>query len=759
MSKLLQTWVWAIGLCSIAPVWAQSAQPKQPLPMGVCPLPTELFQTPIEPIANLPKGAIGVRSERSDLDYRTEVASFFGDVEVQLDNQQLRTEQAQINQQSGAINASGRTRYTNGYVQVESENFRLNSAENQAYISGAQYQLVASGARGKADILSLSPQSVRLEGSTFTTCPTTDPAWQLSARTISLNEDEAFGEAWHAKFELFGVPVVYIPYMSFPITDERKSGFLFPTVRSSQKNGFELEVPYYINIAPHMDATITPRYMAERGLQMQGEFRFLTASSRGQYNLALLENDSSRTGDNSRFLWRVEQEHTWGENWRAYANGTFISDDDYLNDFGSDFAGRADAQLYRHVQVDYLSEQWQVTLRSEDFELLGNFRSPYRTLPQISSYYTYTGPFGLDFDVFSELSHFRNQELSSDYATRLHLEPQVRFSLEQPGFDWLAELGYAYTYYDQNEDLDRGLQENPSRGMMNFRWRGRLNFERQLEINGASYQQTLQPQIQYLYTPYRDQAGIGIYDSTLMQDDYQGLFRARRFSGLDRIADANQVAVGASTSLFDSQARELARLSLAQIYYFSDSETQLLEQQGAIAADRSDLAIETRFRLNNRWYVDSAIQYDMELNSTRKSQTSIEYRKDSKNLMQVSHRTVTSILDDNIEQIGMLGVVELSPRWQIASNWYYDLHHNRTNDALIALQYSDCCWAMRVSAYRRIDRSFEFFNGQPVIGEPEFDTGVSFQFIIKGLGSDNQSLLDLLEQSLFGYRQPFHLSN
>ncbi|WP_055439648.1 LPS-assembly protein LptD [Pseudidiomarina woesei] len=747
--------VFAVSAWQHTALAQQNVQPD----MSVCPIPAPLFNAPINPFPNLLPGAIGVRANRADIDSTTQVASFFGAVEVQLDEQQLRTEQAQINQLTGNINASGETRFTNGYVQVASENFRLNSGENQAFLSGARYQLAVSGAHGKADMLAISPQQVRLEGSTFTTCPSENPAWQMSAEEISLSEDEAWGEAWHAKFELFGVPVLYIPYINFPVTEERKSGFLFPTFRSSQKNGFEVEVPYYINIAPNMDATITPRYMAERGLQMQGEYRFLTETTQAQYNLAYLNDDKSSSADNSRFLWRIEQRHAWSDNWRGYINGTFISDDDYLNDIGSEFAGRADAQLYRHAQIDYLSKNWNVTLRTEDFEILGNYRSPYRTTPQIISHYSISPLENWDFKLFSELSHFSNQDDSSDQATRLHLQPQITYHLERPGYDWLAELGYAYTHYNQDASSERNLAENPTRGLPSFRWRARVNLERLIDINDSIYTHTLQPQIQYLYTPYRDQSGIGIYDSTLMQDDYQGLFRARRFSGLDRIADTNQVTVGASTSLFDQQARELARFSFGQIYYFENSRTQLFEGVDTTSENRSDLALETRFRISNNMYFNSSIQYNLEQNTTRKSQTTLEYRKDEFNLIQFSHRTASNLLENNVEQVGMLGVVEISPRWQLASNWYYDLANSRTNDALIALQYTDCCWAMRISGYRRINRNLEFNTGVPQAGAPEFDNGVSVQFIIKGLGSDNNGLLDLLEQSLFGYRHPFHLSN
>lgn len=728
-----------------------------------CPVRAPLFvTTDLVPIEDLAPGAIGVRADTADIDSETTLASFTGNVQVQLDNQFLLTEQATVNQGSGNINASGATQFTDGYVQVSSDNFRLNSGDNRAYLAGAQYQLRDTGAHGTAELLSISPQQVLLAGSTFTTCPTDKPAWQLSADEINLSEDEAWGEAWHAKFELFGVPVLYVPYINFPITDERKSGFLFPTVRSSQKNGFEFEIPYYINIAPNQDATVTPRYMAERGLQLKGEYRLLNAEGSGQVNVAYLDNDDSLESDESRYLWRVEHQQRWSPSWRSYVNILDISDDDYLNDLGSQFAGRADAQLYRHARVDYHNEYARVMLRAEDFEILGDYRSPYRTAPQLTTLFDWQSSQALELNLFSEFTHFRNQDDSSDYATRFHIEPAVKFAFEQPAYDVLSELRYSYTYYDQAANVSQdstSLTENPSRTVPQFRLRGRLNLERDFAWGEKNYQQTLQPQIQYLYVPYRDQTAIGIYDSTLMQDDYQGLFRARRFSGLDRIADANQVTIGASTSIFNENARELLRFSAGQIYYFDDSQVSLFDEASQIADDRSDLAFETRFRFNDRLFLNAAMQYDMEQNNTRKSQTAVEYRVNERNLIQFSHRQVTNILNDDIEQLGLQAVYQVKANWQVASNWFYDLEQKRTNDALLALQYNDCCWAIRFSAYRRINRNLELQATDPMNRQPEFDNGVSVQFIIKGLGSDNANLFDLIEQSLFGYRHPFYLSN
>ncbi|EKE87478.1 LPS-assembly protein LptD [Idiomarina xiamenensis] len=725
---------------------------------GVCPVRTTPTLT-LAPFPDLQPGTVGARADNVDVSYDQSVAHYRGNVELEYDGRRLLTQHATLNRDTGQIDAPGETTFTDGYVFVTSANFSLNANDNVAVLGSSAYQFSQQNARGEAQSLTLTETSVDLADATFTTCPADDPVWQLSAGEIRMNKDEGWGEAWHAKFELFGVPVLYVPYFNFPITDERKTGFLYPTFGSSSNNGFEVETPYYINIAPNMDATITPHYMSQRGLQLGGEYRYLSAEHQGQLNLEYLDDDKSLDSVNSRYLWHVEHEANWSQHWRGYVNATDISDDNYLNDFGSDFAGRADTHLYRHAQLDYSENDWNAQLRFEDYELIGQYRSPFRTIPQISVNYQPFVNDGLSYSFASQLSHFRNQDNSDEYATRLHVEPGFSYRVEQPAYDWIAEASYLVTRYQQ-QSPNENISDSVTRALPQLRFHGRLNFDRFFEHDGENYRQSLQPQIQYLFVPYEDQSDIGIYDTTLMQEDYYGLFRARRFSGLDRIAEANQITIGASTGIFNQHEQELMRFSLGQIFYLEDSRTRLLEDDSsAITSTNSELAAEASFYLGQRWSFSSAIQYDTELNLTRKSQTALEYRKDENNLFQVNHRVVTNLIGDNIEQVGMQGVWSLNNRWQVASNWYYDLSHKRTNDAIIGLQYSSCCWAVRFSAYRRINRNFEYMQNIGMLNQPEFDNGYSIQFMIRGLGGDNNSLLDMLQKSLFGYRRPFYLSN
>ncbi|WP_404403101.1 LPS-assembly protein LptD [Idiomarina seosinensis] len=750
-----------LSLCLFAPP-AAALQSNANTTSRDCRSPGQSFEFEAPDFdSSLKPGSIAVYSDRAEI-FTGQSANFTGDVLIQRNNQWLITESASIDQSTRSIRATEGVRFTDGFIQVSGQAFLFDGEQEQAQLTDTEYQMANTNARGRAEQLNLSAQRVSLLNSSFTTCPSNDPAWQLTAERIEITETSDYGKAWGAKLELFDVPVFYLPYFTFPVTDQRKSGLLFPTIDSSSNNGLEIETPYYLNIAENMDATIAPVWMSERGLMVKGEYRYLFSQTSGQINLEFLPSDNARADGEDRYLWHVSHSTDFAQDWSAFIDATHISDDNYLTDFGSDFAGRADTHLYRVAQVDYNSQSLHFRIRSEDYKLLGQYRSPYRTLPQLSLTFHQPEPTGLSWSWYNELTYFQNQEQSNRYATRLHTAPSVSYTIEQPAYDAEAEFNYLVTHYRQQSDLPL-LQERVTRSLPRARVRGRLHLERYFESSGSSMRQTLEPQIQYLYVPYENQQNIGIYDTSLMQDDYHGLFRAQRFSGLDRIAEANQVTYGASSSIFNQKERELLRVNLGQIYYFSDSRTQLLSEQTQVTSSNSEWVADLNWSINPNWSLRSAIQYDTELNRTRKSQTALEYRLNERKLLQVNHRKATNIFNNDIEQVGSQAVWELSKQWQVAANVYYDLANDRVNDAIVGVQYSSCCWAVRVSAYRRIHRDLEadIVAGAvtPNLSTAEFDNGVSLQFIISGLGTDSSSLIEMLEKSIYGYRRPFYLSN
>ena len=711
--------------------------------------------------------AVMITADQVDV-IRNQRATYLGNVQMSHAQQQLHTERAVFDQSTGLFEASGGLVFQDDQVAVRGESIIAQPDANAATIQELEYYLRGTAARGYAGQLAIAQHDalsqLQFSQASFTTCPEDRPAWEIRAAQINMNEGEGWGIARGAQIRLFDIPVMYIPRFSFPISDERKSGLLYPTIRNSGRNGLEVEVPYYFNLAPNYDATLAPRIMTERGFMMVAEGRYLDQAQRGQVNLEYLHNDSSRSSDASRYFWRVEHETQINSNWSTYIDASQVSDVNYINDFGSDFANRADAHLYRRGQADYVNQNWQAWLQIEDFQLLGPYQSPFRTIPRLNASYATGAPGaqGFRFDWHNELTRFERQDGSPEQATRFHTDPGMTYLMRRPGWEWSAEGRMLLTHYEQDLiENDTLVARSISRAVPEFRLHGQLNLERDFNFANIRGLQTLQPQAQFLYTPYRDQRDIGVFDSVPLQDDYNGLFRKRRFSGLDRIADANQLTLGASSSIFDQRAEELLRFSVGQIFYFSDSETQLFDATTQVTDNTSELAAELDFRISSRWYFNSSIQYDNQLDSMQKSRSALEYRKNENNLVQLNFRQLRGLTgtETDVEQLGVLGTWQLNPQWSVAGHWYRDLNNSATLDANLGVQYASCCWAIRVSAYRRIDRNFEDIRAGQTITPAPFDNGISIQFVITGLSVDSTGLAGMLQQGVFGYRRPFYLSH
>lgn len=738
--------------CAAAPAWL-SDDPRA---------------TDIAPALRQAVDTLQVDADEVDV-LRNHYASYTGNVELRYNQQLVRTERAEFNQQSGLFAASGGLLYIDDYVAARGASIEASLADNHASIHDLDYHLRGTAARGSATSLNIHSddnevRTLDFAQSSFTTCPSERPAWEVRARSISMNEDEGWGSAKGAQIRLFDIPVFYVPRFSFPITDERKSGILYPTIRSSARNGLEIEVPYYLNLAPEYDVTLTPRYMSQRGLMGMAEGRYLGSQQSGQINLEYLANDTDRTSNASRYFWRVEHESQLNQNWSTYVDASQVSDVNYINDFGSDFVNRAESHLYRRGQADYFNQNWQAQVQIEDFQMLGPYQAPYRTVPRLSAWYDSGLPSrqGWRTNWHSEMTQFERQQGSPEQATRVHSEPGVTYLMRRPGWEWSAEGRLLMTHYEQEQiESAQLVSRSITRTLPEFRVHGQINMERSFDFAGTEGIQTLQPQAQFLYTPYRDQRNIGIYDSVPLQDDYNGLFRKRRFSGLDRIADAHQLTLGATTSIFNQRAEEQMRLSLGQTIYFSDSETQLFDASTQVADNTSELAAELDFRISSRWFFNTSLQYDNQLNQMQKSRSALEYRKDDSNLLQLNFRQVRGLIgtETDVEQLGALGTWQMNSQWSVAGHWYRDLRNNTTLDANLGVQYSSCCWAVRLSAYRRIDRNFEGIQPDQAMSPANFDNGISLQIVITGLSADRSDLADMLQQGIFGYRRPFYLSN
>ncbi len=664
--------------------------------------------------------------------------------------------------------ADGGISYYSPLLKVSSSSFRAQLGNNSATLTDADYRFTQQTGRGYARELVANDRAVNLSNASFTTCPDGDDGWALEADKIQLNADDGWGEAWNSVVKIKDVPVLYVPYMTFPVSEQRKTGLLIPKIGSSKKLGVDLALPYYFNIAENYDATVTPRLMSLRGLQLKNEFRYLTEQHQGQIQVEYLANDQEKpNGFGSRYLSHVSHQSDFTDKWRAIVDFTDVSDDSYIAELGSDHANQGDTQLYRKFSLNYYGESLYSSVQLQGFEILGDHLESYQALPQwdLQSAKPQELAGGLEFSWRSQYAHFEHNSAKVLSADRLHLEPTLSLPYNSAALDLLFETSLLSTMYQQkiNPNLPAEqvsfLEKNVQRTLPTLQANGKLNFERETSWFGDTSLQTLEPQVQYLYIPYRDQTNINFYDTARLQDDYYGLFRQNRFSGLDRINDANQITIGATTRLYDSQDTERFRFSLGQIIFFSDPQKIDANNPEDIAATESILAAETLLHWQQRWFLTSGVQFDSDTNRMIKSNVTLDYRSDDKNLFQLNHRYSRNVSNNVITQLGAHGTMPIADQWQLVTSYYRDLENDRMIEANIGLQYESCCWAVRFVAKRQIETNFD----SPIdnIDQPvKLDSGIALQFVLKGFGdSAGFDVSDMLSSGVFGYRRPYLLNN
>lgn len=720
---------------------------------------------------------IRIISDRSEAQMGKQ-AKFNGDVSFSQGGRNIAADEAILDQASERLDANGNLVFQDQMFTVTADSLVAEMRSNSATLSGAQYWLHGQQIHGDAEKLEITPDNnLHLTKTNFTTCPPEDTSWLLEAETIKIDSKEEWGELWDAKLKIGNVPVLYIPYMTIPVSDKRKSGFLFPTFSTSTTNGVEVATPYYWNIAPDYDLTFTPHYMSARGLFLKSDFRYLAGDAQqGQLNIEYLANDDMLANSPDRYLYHWEHQGAIDENWRVLANYTDVSDNNYFNDLKSDVQRATDNQLTRIGEVSYFETNWNFNARVQDIKVLGEDEKPYKVMPQFG--FNYRSPDvwkGLDFGFLSEVTNFEHEDNDKTTATRLHFEPSISFPLHGPAGSLTSELKLLQTYYWQDDariDANKDLDNSVSRTLPQVRIHGQVNFERFTDYFNENYRQTLEPQFQYLYVGYEDQSNIGVYDTAQLQEDYFGLFRERRFSGLDRVADANQMTLGLTTRLFDEHNIEKFKFSLGQIFYFQESRVGLPDSsfQGETFTQEntsnSVLAAELNTQLYQDWYMSGAIQYDTKQSENKKSEVTLDFRPGANKLLQFSYRYVPDLLNSNtnesvnISQAGMRGAWPLNDSLYLVGNWYYDLNESRSVETYAGFQYESCCWALRLSYHYRIKTNYDD-DYNPVLDNRElFESGLYLNFVIKGLGGSGPlGVSDMLNDGLFNYRKPLYLKN
>ncbi|MFT4746548.1 MAG: LPS-assembly protein [Congregibacter sp.] len=690
---------------------------------------------------SLLEGQIQVKSEDSEINQDT-FARFKGKVEIDSFTARIKADEALLNRQTQTLNATGNVSFQDDKITVSSQSVQLNRISNELLIEKSTYQLNKVQGHGKAEIIGLGEETgINLIESSFTSCPVGDEVWRIQASNIKITPNQSRGVIKHARFYIKDVPVLYLPYFSFPINEEKQSGVLYPSISNNSSTGISVEQPIYWNIAPNYDLTFSPRLMTERGLQLKTEFRYLTENQSGQANIEYLANDQDLGDNTDRYFYRLVHSGQIGENWRVNIDINGLSDDNYIVDLGSDYYNRADTHLYKTLGLSYFSHSLEVTAQFRDFEVLGDHPDSYRALPEIRLNYLTPIGMGAEFALNSELAYFESGELDNPTATRFHIAPTVRYPFKNQWSEFLAEATVLHTQYIQENIQNLAFQKNVTRTLGQAKVYGSLAFERPVNWFGAQAIQTFEPKVQYLYTSFQDQNNIGLYDTTRLFNNFSGLFRGQEFTGLDRISDNNQITVGMTSRFIDENNQERFKLSLGQIFYLKNN--QLVD--ASKDDDRSALAAELDWKIGSKWYVHTQAQVSTITDEVERSSLSVEYQIAKNKVLQINHRYVRDLSSEEINQVGITASWPIAKNWQWVGRWYHDLALHRTVESYTGVQYESCCWNISFVAQRNLSNRFDDNGSQST---NEFESGFHVYFTTR----------NLLREGLFGYRRPYLLN-
>ncbi|GMQ96685.1 MAG: hypothetical protein BMS9Abin15_0360 [Gammaproteobacteria bacterium] len=685
--------------------------------------------------------------QADNLEKRAEETILKGNVEIERADQRLFADTVRINRQTNIIEATGNLRYTDDDMNLSASAGRIDTSDNNFEFSDAAFQNYSPFARGTASrINSPSRNVVELENAQYTTCAPGDQSWLITADRITLDKNTGRGVAKNGKVIFKNIPILYAPTLTFPIDDRRLSGFLAPNFGRSNKRGIEFATPYYFNIAPNRDATLTPRLMSKRGLKLDGEFRYLYPGHRGEWAAAILPDD--RDADDNRWAYNLRQNSTLFKDWLLNVQLSRVSDDEYFEDFGNSLSIASRTHVESRLGLSHKASWWQVSGLVQQYQTvdktIASFDKPYKREPQLAfSAWTPKLFHGLNARVDTEYVKFDRENVIStkllDLYTgdRIDIYPSVSMPIRKAGYFLTPKLGARYTRYKLDNPLP--LAENSiDRTLPVFSLDGGLFFERDTNWFGNSMVQTLEPRAYYLRIPERSQSKIPVFDTGLSDFRESFLFRENRFSGIDRINDANQLSLGVTSRVLKADTGdEWLSLTFGQIYYFRDQKVTL---PGDLPenTDTSPIIMEASLRPSRNWNTTAGLQWDPDSGNTQKSTLSLHYQPEKDRILNASYR----YRRDTLEQTDLSVLWPITKQWHFAGRWNYSLRDSETFEAFAGLEYQSCCWATRIVGRSYINQ----------VGGNR-NNAIFIELELKGLGSIGNKVENFLEKGILGYER------
>ncbi|MDO8933366.1 MAG: LPS-assembly protein LptD, partial [Rhodocyclaceae bacterium] len=601
--------------------------------------------------------------------------------------------------------------------------------------------------RGEAEEIEFLGEGLsRLKKATYTTCAPGNTDWYAEVSDLNLDYNREIAEGADGKVVFMGMPILYSPWLDFSLNNQRKSGLLTPTLGTTSTSGTELSVPWYWNIAPNMDATITPRLMQKRGTQWNTDLQYLDYTYSGQAHVEYLPNDS--VAHKHRYGYSILHNQALGRGFAGSLNLNGVSDDTYFSDLSKPASGLgqlSQGSLLRTGSLTYGATWWSASLAASRYQILQDpsatttIAEPYSRLPQFNvAANRYDLPYGGAFNFSGEFTRFGHP--TNVIGQRTILYPQLSLPMQASYLQVTPKLGMHVTRYALERQAS-GMSANLTRNVPIFSVDSSLVLERDANLFGRNTIQTLEPRLNYLFVPNRDQSALNNartpinFDTGAADFNFATIFAENRYSGGDRIADANQVTATLTSRLIDpATGAELIRGLIGQRHYFT---TQHVTLPGEVArtSRTADLLGALSGQVLPKTYVDTALQYNPRDSAVQRFSLGGRYQPETGKVLNAGYRYTRDLL----------GQIDVSGQWPLRGGWYgvgrynYSTLERRMIESVAGVEYDGGCWVARVVVQRiatQIQRQ---------------TTSLFVQLELNGFSRLGSNPLDILKRNVPGY--------
>ncbi|HHH44903.1 MAG TPA: LPS-assembly protein LptD [Gammaproteobacteria bacterium] len=672
-----------------------------------------------------------------------------GNAEAQRGAQRLRAERITYSEAGGIAKAEGQVRYDEPTLSLSGSHGTLWMDKDYGEMYNTRFWFYDRHGRGKAKkAWLLEPGVTKFRNASYTTCPEGSNSWRVRGSKVTLDENTGVGVARNARLSVKGVPVLYAPYFSFPLDDRRKTGFLTPSFGSSDNSGIEIRTPFYLNLAPNYDATITPRYLEDRGTQLITDFRYLRPNQQGKISVEYLNKDDVTDDDRSRITLRDNTR--FSSHLTTSIDYDRVSDKEYLQDLGDSLSLASVSFLKRTGVAEYTTSWWQLGLQVDDYQTLdrtiADENRPYQRLPRTTLLVASPiHPLGIHSNLRSEAVRFdASKRVTGD---RIDLWPDIERPFRRSAYEITPRAGVRYTGY-KLDSQDPGVSDSLNRTTPFASLDSTVFLERNLKIGSVQYTHTLEPRLFYLYVQGKNQDDIPQFDASEPTFSYRELFETNRFNGADRMGDANQAALAVTSRLLDPETgAEKLRASVGQLFYFANRNVTL-NNSDPLTDNTSDIAGELEIALSRSWTGKADMVWNPRDQVTERANARIQYHPGFRKIANVSYRYING----SQNQIDTSILWPLSPSWHVLGRWYYDISDSQQLETLAGVEYDSCCWGIRFVTRDFVD-TVNNRDSNKDIGDSKSNRIFMLQVVFKGLASFGSNIETLLQNGILGYTE------